>query len=115
MNVLFTNELARRLEGTNVTVNALHPGLVASNFAVTNNKNPLNRIMRMGLNLFSISLEEGAKTSVYLATSPDVEGVTGKYFEKCAEKRSAEASYNEADAKRLWQLSEEITGLAVSV
>ena len=115
MNVLFTNELARRLEGSNVTVNALHPGLVASNFAVTNNKNPLNRIMRMGLNLFAISLEEGAKTSVYLATSPAVEGVTGKYFEKSAEKRASESSHNEADAKRLWQLSEEITGLTVSV
>lgn len=113
MNVYFTYELARRLAGTDITVNALHPGLVASNFALTNNTGFLRRIVRFAMNLISISNEDGAKTSVYLATSPEVEGVTGKYFEKSQEKRSSEESHNEADAKRLWEISEEITGVSL--
>ncbi len=104
-NVLFTYELARRLEGENVTVNALHPGVIASNFGATNNR----RLIQFGQKLFKVFLpgvDKGAETSVHLATSPEVEGVTGCYFEKKKPKTSSEASYSEFDQNRLWEVSE---------
>jgi NAD(P)-dependent dehydrogenase (short-subunit alcohol dehydrogenase family) len=107
-NLLFTYELARRLEGTGVTVNALHPGLVASHFMAGNGA--LGWFMRRWVGLFGISAEEGAKTSVYLASSSEVAGVTGKYFAKEKAVASSPASRDEAAARRLWQLSEELTG-----
>ena len=106
-NVLFTYELARSLERENVTVNALHPGVIASNFGATNNR----RLIQLGQKLFKVFLpgvDKGAETSVYLATSPEVEGVTGRYFEKMKPKTSSEASYAESDQNRLWQVSEEM-------
>lgn len=112
-NVMFTYELARRLEGTGVTANALHPGVVASNFMVTNNPG-WTRILRWIFNLFSISSTKGAETSVYLATSDEVAGVTGKYFEDCKAKASLEASYDQADQQRLWTASQELLGLPLS-
>jgi NAD(P)-dependent dehydrogenase (short-subunit alcohol dehydrogenase family) len=111
-NVLFTYELARRLEGTGVTVNALHPGLVATNFGA-NNGWFVSLIKRL-VTVFSISAEEGAQTSIYLATSPEVEGVTGKYFVNQQPVPSSPASYDEATASRLWQVSAEMTALPVS-
>src|SRR5258708_3247877 len=77
MNVLFTYELARRMQGTNVTANCLHPGFVASNFATNN-----GWWVRLGMVFMSgrISVEAGSKCSIYLAASPDVQGVSGKYF-----------------------------------
>ena len=104
-NVLFTYELARRLVGSGVMVNALHPGLVRTNFAANNGwlvKLIAPLVMRRG-----ISVEAGAATSVYLASSPDVAEVTGKYFEKSTEKKSSEISYDEAVQKQLWAWSEE--------
>ena len=109
--VLFTYELARRLEGTGVTVNALHPGVVATNFA-TNNRGVVGLSMRL-FRLAFISPEQGAQTSIYLATSPEVEGVTGKYFVKQQAVPSSPASYDTATASRLWQVSAEMTGLPV--
>jgi len=108
-NLLFTYELARRLEGTGVTVNALHPGLVATNLWTNNGF--LGKLLRRGLNLFSISAEAGAHTSIYLTTSPDVEGVTGKYFVKEKAVSSSPASYDEAAARRLWEVSAAMTQL----
>jgi NAD(P)-dependent dehydrogenase (short-subunit alcohol dehydrogenase family) len=108
-NVLFTYELARRLEGTGVTVNALHPGFVATNMGANNGW--YVRVFRPLMNLFSLSVEEGARTSIYLALSPEVEGVTGKYFIECEPVSSSPASYDQAAAKQLWQVSEELTGL----
>ena len=105
MNVLFTKELARRLEGRGVTANALHPGFVASNFG-TNNAKWWVRPMMKFMHLFAISEDRGAETSIYLATSPDVEGVTGKYFVKCQEKTPAAAALAEPDQHRLWEVSE---------
>jgi NAD(P)-dependent dehydrogenase (short-subunit alcohol dehydrogenase family) len=110
-NLLFTYELARRLEGTNVTVNALNPGLVRSNFGL-NIPGPAGLIKRLMNALIGVSPEEGAKTSLYLAISPEVEGVTGKYFEKCKPIGSSPISYDKDAARRLWQVSAELTGLS---
>ena len=106
MNVLFTYELARRLQGTNVTANCLHPGFVASNFAVNN-----GWWVRLGMAFMSgrISVEEGSKCSIYLASSPEVQGISGKYFNyDTKEMRSSEESYDQTAAKRLWDVSEKL-------
>lgn len=108
-NVLFTYELARRLEGSSVTANALHPGFVATNFAQNNGF--LFRLFMPLAQLSAISPEEGARTSIYLASSPEVEGVTGKYFVRQQAVQSSPASYDEQSARRLWDVSLELTGL----
>lgn len=112
-NVLFTYALARRLEGTGVTANCLHPGTVATNIW----SSPLPSFLR-GLSvvsrLFGVSPEEGAHTSLYLASSPEVEGVTGKYFKKFAAQPSASISYDVNVQERLWQISAELTGVPVN-
>lgn len=108
-NVLFTYSLARRLEGAGVSVNALHPGVVASNFAIpSNTPEILARGFRKAYGLFVRSPRQGAETSVYLATAPEVEGITGRYFADKQQKDSAEASYDEAIQERLWQVSEQM-------
>lgn len=108
--ILFTYELARRLEGTGVTVNALHPGFVASNFGKNNSGSLFERLFALAT-IFAINTEEGAKTSIYLASSSDVEGVTGKYFVKRASKKSAVATYDEALQQQLWEESVKLTHL----
>ena len=109
-NILFTYELARRLEGTGVAANALSPGLVASNFGMNNRG--LFPVVRPLWNWASLTNEQGARTSVYLATSPEVEGVTGQYFARCKPRRSSAASYDRAAAADLWRVSAALTGLA---
>jgi NAD(P)-dependent dehydrogenase (short-subunit alcohol dehydrogenase family) len=109
-NVLFTYELARRLEGTGVTVNAVHPGSVATGFAL-NNPGATATMTRVVGRLFGKSPEEGAETAIYLATSPEVEGITGGYWAKKKPKESSRLSYDAGDARRLWRVSEELTGL----
>lgn len=109
-NVLFTYELARRLEGTGVTANVLHPGFVASGFG-HNNRGVVRLAMKV-LHRFALAPEQGAETAIYLASSPEVEGVTGKYFEKRKAMKSSPASYDEAVARRLWEISEQMVGLA---
>jgi NAD(P)-dependent dehydrogenase (short-subunit alcohol dehydrogenase family) len=109
-NVLFTYEIARRLEGTGVTANVLHPGAVRTKLFA---HNPLFQlILNPFFYLIAVSVKKGAQTSVYLATSPEVEGVTGKYFVWSKPQFSAPASYDRAAQKRLWQLSAEMTGMA---
>ncbi|MBA3533258.1 MAG: SDR family oxidoreductase [Ardenticatenales bacterium] len=108
-NVLFTYELARRLEGTGVTANVLHPGFVASNFGKNNGF--LGRLVMPIVHLFAINETQGSETSIYLASSPDVEGVTGKYFVKKKATPSTKGSYDEAAARRLWGMSEQLTGI----
>jgi NAD(P)-dependent dehydrogenase (short-subunit alcohol dehydrogenase family) len=104
MNVLFTYELARRLKGTNVTANCLHPGFVASNFAL-NNGFLVNIFMAFMWR--RLTNEQGARTSIYLASSPEVEGVSGKYFHcNMKERRSSAESRDENVAKKLWEVSE---------
>ena len=110
MNVMFTYELARRLAGSGVTANALHPGAVNTGFG-KNNRGLMNIAMKI-FTFFAIKVEDGAKTSVYLASSPEVEGVTGKYFDKSKQKQSSQVSYDEAAQKRLWEISEQLTGIA---
>ncbi|CAN5866648.1 SDR family oxidoreductase [soil metagenome] len=110
-NVMFTYELARRLEGTRVTVNALHPGSVATSIG-TNNKVWYVRPALALFRLFSTTPEKGAETSVYLASSPEVEDVTGQYFVNKKPVASSKASYGEETAKRLWRVSEELTELS---
>jgi NAD(P)-dependent dehydrogenase (short-subunit alcohol dehydrogenase family) len=108
-NILFTRELAKRLEGTGVTANCLHPGVIASGFGQT--YGGFTSFLIKLAHPFMISAEKGARTQVYLASSPEVDGVTGKYFDKCKEKRPNRAA-QEADAPaRLWALSEALTGL----
>ena len=110
-NVLFTYELARRLEGSGVTANALHPGFIASGFASNN-----GAIYAFGMKLVGLFIRkpaQGAETSLYLASSPDVEGVTGKYFVDCQAVDSSPLSHDRALAERLWQVSLELTGKAL--
>lgn len=108
-NILFTYEMARRLDNIGVTANALHPGLVRSGFG--HNNNFLMKIAMTAFQMFGISAVEGAKTSVYLASSMDVVNVNGKYFDKCKAVSSNEASHNREDQKRLWEISEQLTGI----
>ena len=108
-NILFTYELARRLEGTGAVTNALHPGFVATNFG-RDNRGLTATLWRI-LQLAAISPEEGAQTIIYLASSAEVKDTTGKYYVKKKAVRSSEASYDRAAAERLWRVSAELTGL----
>ena len=108
--MLFTYELARRLEGTGVTVNCAAPGVVRTNFG-RDDAGPVLRLMTPLVTPFMRTPEQGADTSVYLASSPEVEGVTGGYFASRRARRSSGRSYDTALARRLWRVSEELTGL----
>jgi NAD(P)-dependent dehydrogenase (short-subunit alcohol dehydrogenase family) len=110
MNLYFTFELARRLADQGVTVNALHPGFVASSFAMSGD----TRWLRLGVTMgrpFARSPDKGARTAVWLAASPDVTKITGQYFVDCQTKEPAKAARDAAAARRLWQVSEELTGI----
>jgi len=114
-NILITRTLAGRLAGSNVTVNSLHPGLIATGIGQT------NPVGRLGWKLIvllrgGISVAEGAKTSVYLATSPEVEGLSGGYYVKCrlAELQTRSEAVSDAVGERLWKVSEELVGLPCS-
>jgi NAD(P)-dependent dehydrogenase (short-subunit alcohol dehydrogenase family) len=112
-NVLFTYELARRLQSTGVTANCLHPGVVRSGFGKNNDGYPklIFQAFQLVARPFLKSNEDGAATSIYLASSPEVEGVTGKYFANCRETPSSAASHDEAAQRKLWEISEELCGL----
>lgn len=108
-NILFTYELARRLEGTAVTVNSLEPGMVATDFGqeYTGFKGFMNKAWR----IFMKSPAQGAETSIYLATALEVSGISGKHFVKKQVVTSAKATYDLEMARRLWDMSAELTGL----
>lgn len=114
MNIMFTYELARRLEGTNVTTNALHPGFVNTGFGM-NNDGFVKFILNGIQSLFAKSSEEGAQTNIYLASSPQVKGVSGKYFADKEQKASSKASHDVEAQKRLWRISEELTDITETV
>ena len=105
-NILFTYELSRRLAGKEISVNALHPGGVATNFC--KNNGVVSWLKHVTAHLLAGNLVgpvEGAKTIIYLATSPDVEGISGKYFYNMEPVSSSKASYDEESARRLWDVS----------
>ena len=106
-NVLFTYELARRLQGTSVTANALHPGVVSTSFGAED-PGRLGRMFVPFLRPFMKTPAEGAATSVHLASAPDLEQVTGCFFANGKPKRSSSRSYDEVAAARLWQVSAEL-------
>ncbi len=108
--VLFTRELARKLEGTGVTVNSVHPGTVATNIW-SRPMGPLGFIMAVP-KLFMTSPKKGAETVVYLASSPEAEKTSGEYWDKLRVKKSSEESYNEEVARRLWEVSAKLTSLS---
>lgn len=112
-NILFTYELHRRLEGTGVTSNALHPGMVATNIGSDNGW--LVRLFLPLIHWRSKRVQEGAQTIIWLAASPEVEGVSGKYFYEKRAIESARASYDEQVAERLWRRSAELTGLNTTI
>jgi NAD(P)-dependent dehydrogenase (short-subunit alcohol dehydrogenase family) len=109
-NVMFTYELARRLAGTGVTVTALHPGVVRTAFSAED-PSPLAKVMTPLLRAFMKTPAQGAGTSIYLASAPQVEGVTGQYFANRKPKTSNKASYDTAAAARLWLISASLVGL----
>jgi NAD(P)-dependent dehydrogenase (short-subunit alcohol dehydrogenase family) len=110
MNILFTRELARRLQGTGVTANCLHPGFVNTRFG--EGSGGLVSLALRGAKKFALTPEEGAKTLVYLASSPEVAGVSGQYFHDCKAVAPSEEAQNDTDAKRLWDVSAQLAGLA---
>jgi NAD(P)-dependent dehydrogenase (short-subunit alcohol dehydrogenase family) len=105
-NILFTRELAKRLQGTGVTANCFHPGVVRSNFGA--GAGPLISLILKLVQLRAITPEQGAETLVYLAASPEVANVSGRYFARSKEAPTAPAAQDDAAAARLWLLSEEI-------
>lgn len=112
-NVLFMMELDQRLKGTGVTVNALHPGVVKTEIAAKNT----GKIVQWGWKIFeiyqgAISAEDGAKTSIYLASSPEVEGESGKYYDLCKHKWHSRYSQTEGLKEKLWEVSAKLTGLS---
>ncbi len=110
MNVQFTYELARRLADTTVTVNAVHPGLVDTGFGHETGW-LYSTICKILQKLFADSPEKGAETLVYLAASPDVSGISGKYWNAKQQKRSSKSSYDREQQQRLWEYSAEVTGV----
>jgi retinol dehydrogenase 14 len=112
-NVVFTYELARRLEGTGVTANTLHPGVVRTAFAAEDSSRVWTVMIPL-MRPFMKTPEKGAATSVYLASSPEVEGLTGKYFANRQPRTSNRDSYDAATAARLWQVSSDLVGSRAS-
>ena len=113
-NVMFTRELARRLEGTGVAVNAVHPGVVATEFAGKDDaKGPIGWFFRMAAP-FLRTPAQGAETTLHVATSPDLEGRSGRYFADCAEKTPSIHARNDAACQRLWAVSEALIERAES-
>jgi NAD(P)-dependent dehydrogenase (short-subunit alcohol dehydrogenase family) len=109
-NILFTRELARRLAGSGVTANALHPGFVGSNFG--RNNGLLGRVSMTLLRPFARSPEKGAETAVWLCAAPELEGRSGGYYFDLAPRRPNASAENDEDARRLWEVSERMTGIA---
>jgi len=110
-NVLFTYELARRLEGTGVTANVLHPGVVRTRFGQEDSGRWM-RLMLPVVRPFMKSPEQGARTSVHLASAPELADVSGRYFANSAPRKSSARSYDAQVAARLWEVSAELTGAA---
>ena len=105
-NVMFTYELAKRIEGTGITANCLHPGFVSTNFG-KNNSFLWRNFIRVAMWLIAINVKDGAKTSIHLACSDEVKDITGKFFANCEVKKGSSKAKNEEHNQKLWDLSEE--------
>jgi NAD(P)-dependent dehydrogenase (short-subunit alcohol dehydrogenase family) len=112
MNILFTRELARRWIGSGITANALHPGFVGSNFAKEGDVGWYGSIVMTLARPFAISARQGATTPIYLASSPDVAGISGQFFSKCKAVVPSARALDDAAAERLWDVSAKLTGSA---
>jgi NAD(P)-dependent dehydrogenase (short-subunit alcohol dehydrogenase family) len=112
-NVMFTYELARRLDGTGVTATVLHPGVVRTSFGAEDQAAYL-AVMIGVARLFMKSPAQGAGTPVYLASSPQVQGITGRYYVSRKPRTSSKASYDTTAAARLWQVSADLTGMTAT-
>ncbi len=112
-SVMFTYELARRLEGTGVTATVLHPGVVRTSFGAEDQAAYLAATIRVA-RLFMKTPAQGAATPIYLASSPEVKGITGRYFVNRKPKTSSNASYDTTAAARLWQASIDLTGMTAT-
>ena len=112
-NVMFTYELARRLDGTGVTATVCHPGVVHTSFGAEDQAAHMAVMIRVA-RLFMKTPAQGAATPVYLASSPEVEGVTGRYFANRKPTTSSNASYDTAAAAQLWQASAALTGMTAT-
>lgn len=113
-NIYFTSSLARRLAGTGVTANCLHPGTVATRYG---RDGDARGVLGFGIKIaspFFLTPEKGARTSIYLASSPEVSEVSGKYFVKCKVRSPSKVARDDAAAERLWQVSEDLVGKAGS-
>lgn len=110
-NVLFTQELAERLAGTHVTANSLHPGFVKTNIGNKDTSWYASAVWSLITSIGAISVEKGAETSVYLASSPEVQSISGKYFTKCKEKQPGKQTFDKALQKELWRVSEQLCPL----
>jgi NAD(P)-dependent dehydrogenase (short-subunit alcohol dehydrogenase family) len=110
-NILFTRELARRVDGTGVTANCLHPGFVGTRLGQNNATNFFIKALARTIMTFGISPEEGAKTIIHLASSPDVATISGEYFYKCKVAEPSLAAQDGDAAKRLWDVSAKIAGV----
>ena len=111
-NIYFSRELARRLDGTGVTANALHPGYVASRFGRDGDTGRLGEIAMVLGRPFAISSEKGARTSIYLASAPEVADVSGQYFFRCKPSTPSAVARDDEAARRLWAVSEELVATA---
>jgi retinol dehydrogenase-12 len=107
MNIMFTYECHRRFSDSGVTFNCLHPGFVDSSFG-NNNRGFAKNSIKIAKMIFAIDMVKGAKTSVYLSSSDDVAGISGKYFDKCKAVQSSKASYVQEDQKKLWKATQEL-------
>ena len=112
-SVMFTYELARRLEGTGVTATVLHPGVVRTSFGAEDQAAHMAVMIRVA-RLFMKTPAQGAGTPIYLASSPEVEGITGRYYANRKPKTSSKASYDTTAAARLWQASAGLAGMTAT-
>jgi NAD(P)-dependent dehydrogenase (short-subunit alcohol dehydrogenase family) len=109
-NILFTYELARRLAGTSVSANCVHPGGVATGLGRNNGR--IAVVLTALLRPLLRTPEQGAATSIWVATSPAVDGLSGRYFKSCREARSSRVTHDVAVARRLWDVSARMTGVS---
>ncbi len=112
-NILFTRELARRIAGTGVTANCLHPGFVATRFGHEQRQMDSDKYVAKTVMAFALTPEQGAQTIIYLASSPDVEGKSGGYYVKSRLATPTREAQNDADAKRLWDVSAKIADIGL--